>query len=255
MYEGLLALGREDINEAIAMCQSPLGRFYPDPDWEGIGWNDRLSWIHPEDENGTVSFNLFEPRVVHGGDGHDAMAKLATIYDELEFSKTSWDPTRVVNVDLNGVVSEAFKAEFGLGVDDALRGAWYRIDTTGKFQCSDTEESELYIDVFAFDTSAADNVPSLLVLPRFGAFYTLRNPLFSSGLNERLARRTLQEKHGIVLRRYRPSLVVTGERNLDVIEPLVQAFEAQDPYFPATYFPTDPMLPAEDSSFYPPMAN
>lgn len=250
LLDGMQKLGRQDILDALAQCQSPLGRFNYDPDWEGVGWDDRLAWIHPEDEHETVDLNMFEPRVVHGGRGMDYLSQFAGIYDELGFSDKPFDVDSVRRVDISAIVTEEFLAEFGFEPGDALLASWYRVETNGKFQCSVLDESKLYIDLFAFDESN-EAAPSLLMLPRFGAFYALRNPLLSAALNERSARRLAAERFGMVLRRYRPELVVSADRNPKVVAPIVREFEALDPYFPAAYYPTDPMLAAEDDPSYP----
>lgn len=251
LLDGMQKLGRQDIQDAIAQCRSPLGRFNYDPDWEGIGWDDRLAWIRPDGRQETVDLNMFEPRVLHGGHGIEDLARLSGLYDELGFSVSPFDVSAVRRVDLSTIVTGEFLAEFGLGPDDRLLASWYRIETTGKFQCSELEESKLYVDLFAFDELHGGLAPSLLMLPRFGAFYALRNPLLSAALNERAVRRVAAERFGMVLRRYRPELEVLADRNQKIVEPIVREFEALDPYFPAAYYPVDPMLAAEDDPAYP----
>jgi hypothetical protein len=188
---------------------------------------------------------------LHGGHGIEDLARLSGLYDELGFSVSPFDVSAVRRVDLSTIVTEEFLAEFGLGPDDRLLASWYRIETTGKFQCSELEESRLYVDLFAFDELHGGLAPSLLMLPRFGAFYALRNPLLSAALNERAVRRVAAERFGMVLRRYRPELEVLADRNQKIMEPIVREFEALDPYFPAAYYPVDPMLAAEDDPAYP----
>jgi hypothetical protein len=152
--------------------------------------------------------------------------KVTSVYKQLGFSNTRFDPGKIETVEMGLHLRPKIKERLGYGVTDKVPGYRYRLQTTPDYL--DSNKGRIDIDLImpiVKTTSENKDTPVFFVLPRPAAPYRIFESI-TYELNVRLMRRVFKAETGYDLLRY---VFIFKETPTEV--------QKHDPFYHATYQP------------------